>query len=89
MKSDKYNRSIELLCPTCGTSNFSQPSEVSGSVEQMTCVSCELEIGREDLINANRESIDENVKEIGSEAVGDLKRELARTFRGSKFLKFK
>ena len=53
------------------------------------CASCGLEISRDDLITANRENIEQTVKEVGREVVGDLKRELAKAFRGSKFIKFK
>lgn len=89
MNPDKYSRSIELLCPTCGTKQFSQPDEAIDDVHLMTCTSCGLEISREDLIRVNSESIDENVKELGREVVSDLKRELAKAFRGNKFIKFK
>ncbi|WP_129136797.1 hypothetical protein [Luteimonas sp. YGD11-2] len=89
MSPEKYNRSIELLCPTCGTSSFSQSTGNPEAAEEMICASCGLEISRENLIKANRENIDEHVKEIGREVTGDIKRELAKAFRGSKFIKFK
>lgn len=89
MRPEKFNRSIELLCPTCGTSSFSQPTDAQAAPELMICASCGLEISRDDLIEANRENIDETVKEVGREVVGDLKRELAKAFRGSKLIKFK
>lgn len=88
MDAEKYNRLVNLLCPTCGSDQFSQEDEHSES-RPVTCGSCGLNITRDDLIRANSENIDEHVKEIGKQAVDDFQKELARVFAGNKFIKIK
>jgi hypothetical protein len=44
---------------------------------------------RDDLIRANAENIDLHVKEMGKEIADDFRKELAKAFRGNKFIKIK
>lgn len=91
LRSDKYNRQVRLLCPTCGSDQFAHEGEDGQAGELVTCVSCGLELSKDDLIRANRENVDEHVKEIGKEVAKDLQRELheslKRAFRGNKNIK--
>jgi|SRR3989338_823929 len=91
--SEKYNRSVTLLCPTCGSTQFSSSKPDDGESELLTCASCNREITRDDLIRENSENVDEHIKEIGKEVTKDLalelKNKLASAFKGSQFIKIK
>jgi len=86
--AEKYNRSVSLLCPTCGSDQFSRDGE-EGPSQLATCARCGLKITHDDLIRANTESINEHVKEIGKDVAKDIREELAKAFRGSKFFSVK
>lgn len=93
LDTEKYNRSVNLLCPTCGGSQFSCDGADAETSELLTCGSCGLEILKNDLIQANSENVDEHVKEIGQEVVKDLERELRdslkKAFSGSNHIQIK
>lgn len=93
MNLDKINRTITLLCPTCGSSDMESldgPHDVSSLFK---CNSCDLEITKEDLINSNQENINANLKEIKTEVTkeieAELKKALKNAFKGSKHIKIK
>lgn len=90
-RSDKYDRQVRLLCPTCGKDQFAHDGDGDQTSELVTCVGCGLELSKDALVGANRENVDEHVKEIGKEVAKDLQRELhetlKRAFRGNKNIK--
>lgn len=87
---DKYNRSIRMLCPTCGATDFEFETEES---ELVKCASCERELTKDELIQENDENIQQNVKEATDEAVKDIEKELTKSlkkaFKGNKNIKIK
>ena len=89
MDAEKYNRSIPLQCPTCGSTEFKH-SEESDVVK---CASCNREITRDELIRENRENLQDHAVEFAIEAVLDLGQLLMRSlqdaFKGNKFIKLK
>lgn len=92
MNSDKYSRSVSLLCPTCGSDQF----EFEGSEETISsakCSSCGREFTKDELIEENSENISEHVKEMGEEITKDAAKEmrnsLKKALRGSKNIRFK
>lgn len=91
--ADKYNRSVSLLCPTCGGNQFSHDDADASTGALVKCETCGLEISKDDLIRANSESVDEHVKEIGQEVVKDIEKELhdslKKAFGGSKNFRIK
>lgn len=93
MDAEKYNRSVTLLCPTCGGTQFSPASPDNIESELKKCESCGREITRDELIRENSENIDEHMNEIKKEVTKDLadelKAKLASAFKGSKFIKIK
>jgi predicted RNA-binding Zn-ribbon protein involved in translation (DUF1610 family) len=93
MDAEKYNRSVTLLCPTCGGTQFSPVSPDNTESELQKCASCAREITRDELIRENSENISEHVNEIKKEVTNDianeLKKQLASAFKGSKFIKVK
>jgi RNA polymerase subunit RPABC4/transcription elongation factor Spt4 len=88
MNAEKYNRTVTLLCPTCGSDQLSHEGDASPE-EIVTCARCGLKMTREDITCANAESIDLNVQEIGKQVVDDFKAEITKAFRGNKFIKIK
>jgi NMD protein affecting ribosome stability and mRNA decay len=92
MDTEKYNRSVSLLCPTCGSDQF----EFEGGdevVESARCTGCGREFKKNELIEENSENISEHVKEMGQEFTHDTAKEMRKTlkkaFRGNKHIKFK
>jgi len=93
MDDEKYIRSIALLCPTCGCTQFSSSEHNDSETTLLTCASCGREISRDELIRENSENIDEHVKEMSKEVTEDLgrelKKQLAAAFKGNKYIKIK
>jgi uncharacterized Zn finger protein (UPF0148 family) len=93
MNPEKYNRSINLLCPTCGCSDFSYEEGAHETIQIMTCVSCEREFNKDELIQENSENIEEHLSEMKEEVVKDvadeLRKSLKKAFSGSKNIRFK
>jgi uncharacterized Zn finger protein (UPF0148 family) len=84
MDSEKFNRTVPVLCPTCGGSQFSEGDSV-------TCVTCNRVTTRDELLRDNQENFQAHAKEIGEAAVEDvrkgLKEMLAEAFKGSSVIK--
>jgi uncharacterized Zn finger protein (UPF0148 family) len=79
MDTTKYNRQIELLCPTCGNTQFEyKENESEGTVK---CTSCNRELTRDELLRENEELISESQKEIIRAAAKDAANELKKIFK--------
>ena len=93
MDTEKYKRTIGLMCPTCGCTEYSTVASDDTESQLLRCASCSREISRDDLIRENSENINEHTKEIGKEVANDvaaeLKKQLASAFKNSKFIKVK
>ncbi|WP_086930572.1 ECs_2282 family putative zinc-binding protein [Agarilytica rhodophyticola] len=93
MNSEKYNRSIRLLCPTCGCSDFSYDEGADETIQIMTCALCERELNKDELIQENSENIDEHLSEIKKEVTegiaDELRKSLKKAFSGSKNIRIK
>jgi hypothetical protein len=91
VKADKYDRSVALLCPTCGCTDFKGHSTEDEST--LICARCGRELSKDDLVRENNENIDTHLREIGKQAIGDVTKELRKSFeralKGSKYIKFK
>lgn len=89
MDAEKYNRSITLLCPTCGHKDF-EHGEADGPLR---CTGCDRTFTREELIRENGEIIASEVDEVKAELVKDVTKQLrdnlSNAFRGSKSIRFK
>lgn len=72
MDSEKYNRSVLLLCPTCGSSQFSPVFPDDHKADLQKCISCSREIIRDDLIRENSENINAHMNGIKKEVIGVL-----------------
>ncbi|WP_409423773.1 MULTISPECIES: ECs_2282 family putative zinc-binding protein [unclassified Pseudoalteromonas] len=93
MNPEKYDRSVSLLCPTCGCSDFSYEDGSDETIQIMTCASCEREFNKDELIQENSENIEEHLSEMKEEVVKDvaeeLRKSLKKAFSGSKNIRFK
>jgi hypothetical protein len=89
MDASKYSRSVTMLCPTCGNTDF----EREGDNSPLRCVGCDRVFEREELIRENGEVIEAELDEMKTEVLRDAKRELRDTlrkaFKGSEQFKFK
>ncbi|MDP2700413.1 hypothetical protein [Thalassospira sp.] len=87
--SNKYNKSIPLLCPTCGGEMFEFSNGVDQAIEVAKCVVCKREIAKDDLIRENEENISEHVEEIKKEIIDDFRDYLKNSFKGNKYIRIK
>lgn len=78
--ASKYDREIQMMCPTCGGTDF----EVSEESDIVKCVECGLEISRDDLLEKNQENIELHKEEIINEAKKDIEKMLKDRFKGIK-----
>jgi uncharacterized Zn finger protein (UPF0148 family) len=89
--TEKYNRTVSLLCPTCGGSLFEGADDPSA--EMVTCATCDRSLTRDELLQENSENIGEHLEEIKKSVKKDLTKQLQDTlksaFKGSKNIKFK
>lgn len=85
---DDFSIEVGLTCPTCGCTNFE--SERSREDEDytddwpFTCAHCGRTFTRNELIEANAESIDTTVDDMKGEIVGAAAKELEKAFKGWK-----
>jgi predicted RNA-binding Zn-ribbon protein involved in translation (DUF1610 family) len=93
LDTEKFNRAVALLCPTCGSTQFKSSELMNNETELIKCASCGREFTRDELIRENSENIDEHIKEMGKEVTEELgreiKRQLVKAFKDNKFIKVK
>ena len=89
MDSDKYARSVSLMCPTCGHKDF----EFEEGGDAARCTSCDRSCSRDKLIRENSLLIEAEVEDLKAELLKDVTSELRdslkKAFRGSKHVTFK
>lgn len=83
----KYDRSVELQCPTCGATQFHHDEH--DETAPVTCASCGLKISRSELIEANDENITAHVEQMKDEVVADVRKQLSDALSGLKNFKIK
>lgn len=92
MDANKYTRSINLMCPTCGGTEFAMDGE-GENIVSARCVSCDRILTADELMRENGELIEANVDEMKDELLKDATRELRdglkSAFLGSKNIKFR
>jgi predicted nucleic acid-binding Zn-ribbon protein len=90
MDENKYDRSISLMCPTCGHKDFEHDETDESPVR---CAGCDRVLTRDELIRENGELIDSAVDELKTEVVKDIQKELRdslrKAFGNSKHITFK
>lgn len=71
MKKD-YNRSVSMICPTCGGTDFSFEQDDS----LVRCAGCDRVLTRDELTRENCFQIDSAVDAMKKEIVADVTRDL-------------
>lgn len=87
MQPGKYDRTIEMLCPTCGGTQFSDTE--AGDEVPVTCSACGLKLSRDELRQANDANVSAHVDEVKKEIVSDLQKMVRDAFRGNKNFRIK
>jgi uncharacterized Zn finger protein (UPF0148 family) len=91
MDSEKYTRSVALLCPTCGNSLLEQSEDSEKQERTIYCPSCDRTMTTEELIHENGEVIDGAVDQMREEVLEDVQKELKdmlkNAFKGSKHIR--
>lgn len=74
-----YNRSITLLCATCGSSHAFYKDEKTGII---ICKRCNRVYygGYDELVNLNQRRIADEVEDVKAEVTKDIQKELNRIF---------
>ena len=90
---DDYGRAIELLCPTCGASQFEYDDDIEAPAARVQCAHCARGLGKDELVEWNQERIHGHADDISQEIARDVKREfrerLKKMARGSRNIRFK
>ncbi len=81
MNTSKYDRQVELQCPTCGSTQFSSENGSADESAIVTCGSCARSLSRADLMEANAENIDLHRNEVAEKIKKDITEELRKTLR--------
>jgi predicted RNA-binding Zn-ribbon protein involved in translation (DUF1610 family) len=79
-EANKYDRTVTLMCPTCGDTQFEHDEHDENA--SVTCTSCGLKISRTDLIEANGENISGQVEQMKSQVVADMQKQLQKALKG-------
>ena len=80
MKSN-YDRSLELLCPTCAGVHFNVPDDENDPGAVYTCLSCGGNFTHDQILESNSERVEKTVEEIKSEIVKDIESDFKKMFR--------
>ena len=82
---DDLSVQVPMCCPTCGCTEFKY--EEPGSGEDFTddwpftCAHCGRTFSRAELIEANTESIDATIQDMGDDIVAAAAKELEKAFK--------
>ncbi len=91
MDRDRDARSISMICPTCGSTEFEYHAELEDG--PIRCASCDRMFSREELIRENSVNLEAHVEDIKVDGLKDVERDLrkmlGKTFSGSKNIKFR
>ena len=81
---DDLSVQVPLSCPTCGCTEFSEDSEADQKSDDkriFTCAHCGAQFSKTQLIDANSESINATIQDIGDEIISALSKDLKRELR--------
>ncbi|GGK50081.1 ECs_2282 family putative zinc-binding protein [Aliivibrio fischeri] len=93
MNPEKYQRSIRMLCPTCGCSDFNIERGADHAIEVMECARCNRSLTKDELLLENSEAVHENIQEVKPEILEDaadkIREMLHNAVKGNKNIRFK
>lgn len=81
---DDLSVQVTLSCPTCGGTEFAETSgQDQGSADEryFICAHCEAAISRDQLIEANSESIDATIQDMGDDIISALSKDLKKALK--------
>lgn len=81
---DDLSVQVTLSCPTCGCTEFAETSGQDwGSADEryFICAHCGTAISRDQLIEANSESIDATIQDMGDDIVSALSKDLKKALK--------
>jgi hypothetical protein len=81
MSGSKYDRSVTLICSTCGASEFEYDKDDEAA--PIRYVTCDRVFLRDELLGENSEVVAAAVDELKSEVVADVSKKFRDAFRGS------
>lgn len=91
MDANKYNKSISLLCATCGCADFSYDTDSDAG--PITCMACGRVFTKDELIRDNSEIIEQHTNEIKNQISKDLsehlRKSMKKAFSGNKNIRIK
>lgn len=74
MNGKNYSKKVPLNCPTCDNTQFEFEETNESNIESIHCPSCNRNFSKDELIGENQRVIDNNIEEIKSEVVKNLKK---------------
>ena len=81
------SRKVSLYCPTCGNDQFScvdmEIDDLADSPDdtRIQCADCKRIFTKAELIEANQDVVNANIKEMGQDVMKDLEKELKKMFK--------
>lgn len=81
MNDDKYTRSIDLQCPTCGCTDYKCEYSSDTTIELVQCASCKRKLTKDELIHLNSENIDAHTTEVKEAIISDIADIFNKTFK--------
>lgn len=88
MKTENYNRIVEMSCPVCADDLFMSGEEENGLI---VCNSCSTQFTKTDLLEANMGNIHAHKKELVDKAINDavnqFEKNIKNVFKNSKIFK--
>lgn len=87
MKVKDLERTVNMICPTCGNDKFDSPEYDIENIwdapdeTKIQCSDCGLTLTKEELIGENQYVIDANIEDFKKEAIKKLEKELKKSFR--------
>jgi hypothetical protein len=76
VSNSKYDRSVALMCPTCGNRELPVDNE-----EKIVCGGCNREFTKDELIHENSELIEAEIENIKEEILGDFSKKFKTLFK--------
>lgn len=93
MNPEKYQRSVQALCPTCGSSLFVHEAGDGETMEVTKCASCGRQFTKDELLRENRENFEAHAHEmalaVSKDMADELRDSLRKAFSGNKNIRLK
>lgn len=93
MNPEKYQRSVEALCSTCGSSLFVHEAGDGEAMEVTKCASCARQLTKDELLRENVENFEAHEREmaltVSKDIADELRNSLRKAFSGNKNIRLK